>query len=111
MSTTNETDWWDRTTGRINAWHADYFPDATTEQVALKVCEEAGELARAVGNLSTGTRPGVDWEQETRKECGDVFGALVAFARVAGFDLRTAIEAKVGEVTARRRDSDEENNR
>ncbi len=33
---------------RLCAWHNERFPDAQMEHVALKVCEEAGEVARAV---------------------------------------------------------------
>lgn len=105
------TDWWNETTNRIDTWHTEYFPDATPEQVGLKIAEEAGEVARAVGNWSTGTRRNTDWRTEAMREAGDVFVALVGLARVMRFDLRAAIEWKVDEVTARKPGTPEENNR
>jgi NTP pyrophosphatase (non-canonical NTP hydrolase) len=41
---------------QVVTWHVGRFPDATREQVALKACEEVGEVARAIngrGDLVT----------------------------------------------------------
>ena len=65
---------------RIVKWHEIRFPDAQMEHVALKLCEEVGEVARAINgvagqNSATG---GGNVEQEV----ADVFiSALVLLGR------------------------------
>ncbi len=77
-------------------------PTTTPEQHGLKVCEESGELARAIGCRSAGVR-GTDvyWDAETRKEAADVVLAVLALAHRERFSLATAVTARHAELRGR----------
>lgn len=58
----------------VVSWHERRFPDAQMEHVALKTCEEAGEVARAINGVigkNSATRRG-----EVGKEAADVLITL-----------------------------------
>jgi NTP pyrophosphatase (non-canonical NTP hydrolase) len=79
------------------------FPDAKPEWLALIVCEEAGEVARAVLKKAQGIRTETDWSKELEKEAADVLVALLALADRFGFDLEQAwAERFFGTVSQRR---------
>jgi NTP pyrophosphatase (non-canonical NTP hydrolase) len=65
---------------RICAWHIQRFPDAQMEHVALKICEEVGEVARAInGRAEKNSATGGGCTEE---EIADVFiSALVLLGR------------------------------
>jgi MazG nucleotide pyrophosphohydrolase domain. len=76
--------------------------DTTYEQHGLKVCEEAGELARAIGCRSTGARgTRAYWDMEIQREAADVVLAVAFMAHRIGFDLGDALVTRFGELRAR----------
>lgn len=88
---------------RVGAW-ADTAIGATTtrEQHGLKVCEEAGELARAIGCQSAAVRAQPhEWEPHIRREAADVVLAVVFLAHRFGFDLAEAITDRFDQVQHR----------
>lgn len=77
-------------------------PATTPEQHGLKVCEEAGELARAIGSWSAGVRGSrTYWDGEQRKEAADVVLAVLATAHRNGFSLADAVTARYAELRGR----------
>jgi NTP pyrophosphatase (non-canonical NTP hydrolase) len=87
----------------VAEWHRREFPDAKPEWLALIVCEEAGEVARAVLKKAQGIRTETDWSKELEKEAADVLVALLALADRFGFDLEQAwAERFFGTVSQRR---------
>lgn len=88
---------------RLGAWFDTRIGAHTTqEQHGLKICEEAGELARAIGCRSAGVR-GTDiyWYAQMQKEAADVVLAVAAMAYRAGFDLGDAITYRFQELQDR----------
>lgn len=60
----------------IADWHEARFPEAQMEHVALKVCEEAGEVAKAINGVvgSNSATGGGD----VAGECADVLISMLA---------------------------------
>ena len=73
----------------VAAQHARLWGDAPTERVALKVAEEAGEIAGAIVKLSEGRRSVAD----VVHELGDLAYALEALAARFGTSL-AVVEAE-----------------
>lgn len=70
---------------------------------ALKICEEAGEVAeRAVKRTDPRRHDGVDWGARLKEELPDTVIACFSMAENEGFDLWGLIDARWGEVGARR---------
>ena len=80
---------------RARAWHEERFPDAQMEHVALKLCEEAGEVARAVNGVAG--RNSATGGGDVGDEVADVFiAALVLLARwFPEADIATRISIKL----------------
>lgn len=91
-------------------WLADVlWPGETIEEAALALCEEAGEVARAVAkrNLalrSEGDRPPTDWTANLRDELAQVVIVAMKIAEREGFSLREAIFEQMA-VLGRRRNA------
>lgn len=82
----------------VGPWQRKRWPaTATQERTALKVCEEAGELAGAVIKLAEGRRA----PQDVRNEIGDVLISLAACADLHGFDLGDCARERWAEVRER----------
>ena len=83
---------------RIVAWHSARFPDAGPEHVALKICEEAGEVGRAVNSyLEVNDAHDYD-EGSVQSECADtLIASLVLLGRwfPEGGSLLQLLERKV----------------
>lgn len=96
---TNLTNW----QGDVAAWNARNFGDEKSRiEDALVVCEEAGELARAVLKQHQGIRGTyAEWQDEIAKEIGDVVITLASLAENAGLDLGDCIAARWETVSAR----------
>ncbi len=80
---------------RSCAWNRERFPEAAIEHVALKICEEAGEVARAVlgvAGLNSATGRG-----DVGAEIADVFiSSLVLLGRwFPEIDIYAEIDAKL----------------
>jgi NTP pyrophosphatase (non-canonical NTP hydrolase) len=86
----------------MEAWSADHLVDLDTTTMtvyaALKVCEEAGELAAAVVKPLDGTRRD---RGPLGPELADVVLAAATCAGYAGVDLAGAVAAKLTELEAR----------
>lgn len=72
------------------------WPNETIEEAALALCEEAGEVARAVikrnhQNAGTGDRPTTDWTAELRLELAQVVVVAMKIAQREGFSLFEAV--------------------
>ncbi len=77
----------------IGAWHRLAFPDAHPEHIALKLCEEAGEVARCVNALVGMARPnGTPLIEELAQV---VLVALALADRCGGLDLMEAVRAEL----------------
>jgi NTP pyrophosphatase (non-canonical NTP hydrolase) len=70
----------------VGRWHQRTFPDATVEDVTIKLMEEAGEVARAVHlrKYPRVIRDSVDLE----KELCDVLLCVVEIGNRAGIDVQ-----------------------
>lgn len=81
---------------RVRAWRLRQFGEQTLTRHALQVCEEAGEVARAVGKAEEGIRP------ETRGDLGselaDVILSACGLAAAAGIDLDAIVAARLERV-------------
>ena len=90
----------------VSTWHRREFPEVSLSDITLKLCEEAGEVARCVGSISAGARVDrgeVDWPAILEDEAADVLVALLALADRYGFDLSHAWERRfLGTVRHRR---------
>lgn len=78
----------------MHRWRQHNFPGRDECRDALQICEEAGELARAVGKEADGIRAGT--RGSTPEELGDVQLAIAALAARKGINL--------AQVTRTRRD-------
>lgn len=87
----------------VAAWHEDRFPGCDPRDVALKLCEEAGETARAVLETRWPTMNGTDRDTTLADELGDVVIAAAALANLAGIDLWKVATDRASTVLARRR--------
>jgi NTP pyrophosphatase (non-canonical NTP hydrolase) len=75
----------------IHTWHLATFPDATVEDVTIKLMEEAGEIARAVHErrYPRVKRNGTALDREL---C-DTLICVAEIASRAGIDLQAAFDA------------------
>lgn len=87
----------------VVAWNAHNFGDDKSRiEDALVVCEEAGELARAVLKQHQQIRGTYDeWQGEIAKEVGDVVITLASLAANAGLSLQDCIADRWAVVGAR----------
>ena len=72
------------------------WPDETTEEAALALCEEAGEVARAVIKRNhaikgSGDREPSDWSANLRRELAQVVVVAMKMAEREGFSLAQMI--------------------
>lgn len=78
---------------RVRQWRLKNFGEQTRARNALQICEEAGEVARAVGKADEGIRP------ETRgnlaDELGDVILATCGMAAAEGIDLVEVVKRRL----------------
>lgn len=80
---------------RVTAWHEARFPDAGPEHVALKGCEEMGEVAEAVNGLSSSIT-GAIGAGDLLNETADVVLVMMALVgRWTTGDLLAAVERKL----------------
>lgn len=91
--------------GRIYSWRCEAFTRDQASELLMStggVCEEAGELMRAVRKQMQGIRgTHEEWAKEQEKEAADVFIQLCSVASEAGFNLGRAIVERFKEVQAR----------
>lgn len=93
---------------QVRDWHRANF-DPQPDLGALVVCEEAGELARAVIKGVQGVRGGkARWEAEKRKEAADVIISTIAFCCENDIDVVDAIRHRWETVGQRVTSSEEE---
>jgi NTP pyrophosphatase (non-canonical NTP hydrolase) len=72
-------------------WHRTTFPVCDVRDIALKLCEEAGEVARAVVEVRHPSRNGTGRTADLADELGDVLIAAAALSDRAGIDLHEAV--------------------
>lgn len=77
----------DELQARVAEWHGRNFPDATPEQRALIICEEAGELAHVVLKQAQGIRPESATDEMLRDALGDILIASLALAAHRGWSM------------------------
>ena len=76
----------------VEAWLIYNFSDETRVTATLGLCEEVGEVARAVLKQEQAIRgTWEEWDDEIKKELGDVYLKLIQVAMVCGFDLDEVI--------------------
>lgn len=76
----------------VAQWAARNFPADNKVTVVLGLAEETGEMCRAALKHDQGIRgTRQEWEQELRKEAGDVMIKLLHVAHVWGFSLDQAV--------------------
>lgn len=83
------------------------WPGETIEEAALALCEEAGEVARAVikrnhADRSEGDRPPTDWTANLRDELAQVVIVAMKMAEREGFSLSEAIVEQMAALDRRR---------
>lgn len=76
----------------VTAWEARNFPEATTEQRALIVCEEAGELAHIVLKQAQKIRPESATDEMLRDAIGDIAITLMVNCGARGWDFWEIVE-------------------
>lgn len=86
---------------RIEKWRASMFPEGTADQIALIVCEEAGELAHAVLKESQGLITSEKATPMIKDALGDIFFTIAGVASSRGWNLHEIIDDVVTEVTSR----------
>lgn len=109
-----EAVWFDEEQATV-AWLTEkLWPGETTEEAALALCEEAGEVARAVikRNHQTrheGDRAAKDWTADLRVELAQVVIVAMKMAEREGFSLWGAVAEQMTVLDERRtrRDGDE----
>lgn len=88
----------------IFKWVCRNFPSTDAKSDAksqlLNIGEEVGELMRCELKGSQGIR-GDDWDEQAKKEFGDVILSLLCYASLKGFDAEEVITARMKEVTVR----------
>lgn len=84
----------------IGYWHRRRFPDATIEQVGLKLAEEAGEVAEAINAVIGGNSSRTAKKSDIIEEAADVvIVAMVLLERFAQADLLDAVSVKFAVLT------------
>lgn len=83
------------------------WPSETVEEAALALCEEAGEVARAVikrnhQDRNEGDRPETDWTANLRVELAQVVIVAMKMAEREGFSLAEAIFDEMAALERRR---------
>ena len=79
---------------RVAAHHNKQFGDKPLTNRALKVAEEAGEVAGAVIR-HVERRDGRDWTPELRSEIGDLLITVIALCDKAGTSLGEVLDASI----------------
>ena len=88
----------------VGEWLEANFDKPNIYLSALVLVEEVGELARALAKGADDIRGGSDfWEEQRRKEAGDVGISLMAFCYRAGIDFEDALTEGWKIVSARKR--------
>lgn len=87
------------TRARIVEWHEARFPAAQMEHVALKVCEEAGEVAKAINGVA-----GADSATGIGDVGGEAADVMIALSVLLGrwfpeIDLDVEVEQKLAVLT------------
>ena len=86
----------------VGAWISRCFPNEDPLERALVLCEEAGEVARAVLKRHQGIRgTRAEWTAELLKELGDVAICLAATAYIEGVPLSEVIGKRWSEIQSR----------
>lgn len=89
---------------QVSTWHDREFPDEHGNQLpALVLCEEAGEVARAVVKGAQGIRgTAAEWLDNLGDELADVVIAACSVAASSGLDLGVVVRDRWSAVGARR---------
>lgn len=78
---------------QVKTWFMKNFPMESRVSITLGLCEETGEVARAVLKQAQGIRGTYEeWDAEIRKELGDVYLKLLQIAVFCDIDLDEAIK-------------------
>ena len=80
-------------------FHIDGNPDPLAD--ALAICEEAGEVARAVLKRAHGQRPGTDWEAQLYDELGDLAITIMSLCANEGWSFGRLVADRWDEVKHR----------
>jgi NTP pyrophosphatase (non-canonical NTP hydrolase) len=83
-------------------WQADNFPGCEEWELALGVCEEAGELAQCILKLHRRMRQEEFDEARLKDAVGDVVVYLMGICGARGWKLSEVVEETARRVTARR---------
>lgn len=86
---------------KILAWQKDNFPDTQEWELALGVCEEAGELAQCVLKLHRGMRQHEFDEARLKDAVGDVTIFLIGLCGSRGWLLSDVLKSTSEKVLAR----------
>lgn len=82
----------DHTNDAIAEWCAKNFPNASRVDSTLGLAEETGEVCRAVLKQAQRLRGTFeDWDEEIKKELGDVYIKLVQISSLCGWDLNDLV--------------------
>lgn len=82
------------------AWHDGYWRDDPNAAVALKLCEEAGEVARAVNGVEF-TKAGSAHLPNLMDEIGDVGMVLMVLSSRYGWNFAGLVESRAMVVMGR----------
>ncbi|MDO8672712.1 MAG: hypothetical protein Q7O66_14975 [Dehalococcoidia bacterium] len=85
----------------IGIWHQDHFPDCSLTRIVLKVCEEAGELAKAHEYRLNSDWPERALTEAEENEIADVAISLMALCQRGGASFEQVVARKWREVKAR----------
>jgi cytidylate kinase len=86
---------------RVTEWQERNFPASSDLELALGVCEEAGELAATVLKLHRGIRPAEYSDERLRDAIGDVVVFLLGLCSSRGWELQEVISETADRVLQR----------
>src|SRR5688572_19374526 len=86
----------------VARWQSENFPDCCDWELALGVCEEAGELADCVLKAHRGIRGNEYTEERMRDAVGDIIVYLFGLCDKRGWLLTDVVSETAGRVLSRK---------